>query len=149
MADLVQATADELAIRNLVSRYADAVNRRDADAWAATWSKDGEWSVMGNPTKGREAVVALWQQLMGGLSWVVQLTYGGTIEVAGDEGTGVWYLTEKMKRPDGTAASSVGVYHDRYVREGGEWVFASRRFDALYMGPPDLSADPLPFPTDV
>jgi uncharacterized protein (TIGR02246 family) len=149
MADLARAITDELSIRNLVARYADAVNRRDTDAWAATWSKGGEWNVMGNPAKGREAVVALFQQLMGGLSWVVQLPYSGTIEVAGDEGGGRWYLGEFMKRVDGTASSNVGVYHDRYVREGGEWFFARRRFDALYMGPPDLSADPNPFPDDV
>ena len=98
MADLARAITDELSIRNLVARYADAVNRRDTDAWAATWSKGGEWNVMGNPAKGREAVVALFQQLMGGLSWVVQLPYSGTIEVAGDEGGGRWYLGEFMKR---------------------------------------------------
>ena len=34
---------DELALRNLMGRYTDAVNRRDADAWIATWAEDGVW----------------------------------------------------------------------------------------------------------
>ena len=29
----MNALEDELALRNLMGRYADAVNRRDADAW--------------------------------------------------------------------------------------------------------------------
>ena len=34
-------SADQLAIRSLVARYCDAVNRYDAVAWAATWAQDG------------------------------------------------------------------------------------------------------------
>ena len=32
--------ADELAVRALIERYADAVNRRDATDWAALWTED-------------------------------------------------------------------------------------------------------------
>ena len=34
------AVQDELAIRQLIARYSDAVNRYDAEAWAATWAPD-------------------------------------------------------------------------------------------------------------
>ena len=40
MSDNDTPVADELAIRELVARYADAVARRDDDAWAATWTED-------------------------------------------------------------------------------------------------------------
>jgi ketosteroid isomerase-like protein len=40
---------DELAIRALVARYADAVCRRDPDAWAATWAEDCKWDLGGGP----------------------------------------------------------------------------------------------------
>ena len=40
---------DDLAIRELVYRYADAVCRRDETAWADTWAQDGLWSLPGAP----------------------------------------------------------------------------------------------------
>jgi hypothetical protein len=142
-------TADELAIRSLVARYADAVNRRDEDAWRSTWTEDGEWHVLGKSTAGREDVVALWCELMGSFGFVLQLIHSGTIELDGDRATGRWYLSEIWKRPDDSAGLSVGVYHDHYERGGAGWLFARRRFDFLYMGPSDLSAAPIPFPTDL
>jgi hypothetical protein len=138
--------ADQLAIHELVSRYADAVTRRDEQAWADTWAEDGEWHVLGNPAKGREAVVALWNKLMGGLPFVIQLPSAGTISIDGPNGTGRWYITEHGKTADGSGLFTVGVYHDRYRRIDGEWRFARRRFDMLYSGPPDLSGMTLPFP---
>ena len=141
--------ADELAIRNLVARYSDAVNRRDAGAWGATWADNGEWLLMGQSTRGRDNIVAFWEKLMQGFPFVMQLVHSGTVEVDGDRGLGRLYLTEISKSPDGTAGSSVGVYHDRFVREQGEWRFAQRQFNLLYMGPPDLSGQLIPFPSDV
>jgi ketosteroid isomerase-like protein len=140
------AVADELAIRNLVARYADAVTRRDEAAWTATWAKDGEWWMMGSPTRGREDVVALWRTLTGPLAFVIQIPTTGLIELRGDCAVGRWYITEHIRGGDGSAMLILGVYHDRYRREDGEWVFETRRFDPLYMGPPDLSAEARPFP---
>jgi hypothetical protein len=141
-------TADELEIRNLVARYSDAVNRRDSGDWGATWAKQGEWHLMGNATQGRETIVAHWENLMTNFPFVMQLVHSGAVEVQGDTGTGRWYLTE-INRTDNGAGSAIGVYHDRYLREDGVWTFARRRFDVLYMGPPDLSGQLLPFPSEI
>jgi hypothetical protein len=57
-----------LAIRELLESYADAVTRRDAEAWGATWAEDAEWSLPDYPeigtTHGREAIVAMWVEAM-------------------------------------------------------------------------------------
>jgi ketosteroid isomerase-like protein len=145
----LQEIADELAIQKLVARYADAVSRRDEKAWGATWAEDGEWLLGGRTSKGRAAVVETWKTLMASLSFVVQTASGGLVEVAGDRGTGRWYVREYGKRADGAGSLILGVYHDDYVRAPEGWVFARRRFDFLYMGPNDLSGAAMPFPEQV
>jgi hypothetical protein len=138
--------AAELAIRNLVSRYSDAVARRDGTDWGATWAPDGEWHIMGQLQQGRETVVGFWNTLMATVPFVVQVPSFGTVSVDGASATGRWYVTEYGKMADDNATLTLGVYHDRYREIDGEWFFAHRRFDILYMGPPDLSGMTLPFP---
>lgn len=139
---------DELAIRDLVARYADAVVRRDAEAWAATWAEDGEWHIFGQPTRGRDEVVALWKTLMGTLSFVLQVPSSGIVRIEGTRGTGRWHITEYGKGNDGAGTLTLGTYQDEYCRIGDLWRFRLRRFDALYMGPPDLSSQALHLPVD-
>ena len=124
--------ASELEIRGLVARYADAVSRRDEDAFGATFATDGEWQILGNVAEGREKVVALWKSLMENFPFVVQLVTGGIIEVDGERATGKWYITEHNRLAKGGAILAIGVYVDDYVREGGRWCFARRRFAPLY-----------------
>ena len=138
--------ADELALRELVARYADAVNRRDVEAWTATWSRDGVWHLFGRDVEGRDAVVAMWQGAMGMFDFVLQLIHSGTVDVQGDAATGRWYLSEVAHTTKGERLLTVGVYHDRMTREADGWCFAHRRFDVLYQGPPDLSGTVTPFP---
>lgn len=137
---------DDQSIRDLVARYADAVNRRDEQAWRDTWASDGEWILGGQATRGRDAVVGLWARLMGSLPFVVQLVHSGTVAVDAESATGRWYLTELMKTADGAGRLSVAVYRDTYARIGGNWCFTSRQHDPLYSGPPDLSGDSFAFP---
>ena len=54
---------DELALRDLMARYVDAVNRSEAAAWAATWAEDGVWSLLGTSVSGRDNILELWQLL--------------------------------------------------------------------------------------
>ena len=137
------AIRDELAIRNLVARYADSITRGDHADWASTWAPDGEWHVLGQVASGREAALKRLEELLSALAFVVQIPASGVIELAGDTGTGRWTLTEHGKFAGGDPFFSIGTYDDAYARIEGRWHFRSRRFTTLYMGPPDLSG-PVP-----
>ena len=151
--------ADELAIRVLVDRYADAIVRRDEEAWAKTWADDGVWHVLGEVAEGREAVVLKWRDLMGRLPFVHQIASGGLLtffesededNVANDSARGRFYVNEYATTPAAGSPGllTLGVYHDDYIRTEQGWRFQCRRFSPLYMGSPDMSGQVMPFPTD-
>jgi uncharacterized protein (TIGR02246 family) len=128
--------ADELAIRGLVSRYCHAIAERDDEAWAQTWAADGEWKVLGQEVRGRDAVLALYQKLVATARWVVQVA---------SDANGKWQIAETIQTTDGRAAINIGRYRDRYRRgSDGVWRFARREFVGSYFGPPDLSAESRP-----
>jgi hypothetical protein len=136
--------ADELAIRRLVHRYADAVVRRDAAAWASCWADQSSWDLgRGRSVEGKEQITSLWRQAMGGMAAVVQMVHNGAADAADEPGraTGRWYIDERFRRADGSNGILLAHYDDEYVREGGEWRFASRALVPHYSGPTDLSAD--------
>ena len=132
---------DEREIRTLVARYCHAIGERDDDAWAATWAEDGEWVVLGTAVQGRDAILAHYRKLVGGVRWVVQLAHDGLVEIEGDTAHGRWQILELLQWSHGAGAHNVGRYRDRYARgRDGEWRFARREFHLVYHGPPDLSA---------
>jgi hypothetical protein len=138
--------ADELAIRDLVARSADAVVRFDEKAWIECWAKDARWILGGSAADGRDAVLGRWLMVMGTIDFVAQLPEYGMLDISGDRGTGRWYVTELLWFKAGNSARILGVYHDAYLRVEGAWRFTERRFDVLYTGPPDLSGQTFPYP---
>jgi len=131
---MANPVADELEIRQLVAAYADAVNRRDKDLWASTWSDQGSWSLPGAGSfSGKENIVGLWVQAMAGFDFVAQLIYQGTMEIDGETASGRWYLCEHL-RPAGTDAGmfNIGCYQDEYVKQDGRWCFSSRDYHVMY-----------------
>jgi uncharacterized protein (TIGR02246 family) len=137
--------ADEHAIRDLVARYCHAIAEHDDAAWAATWAEDGAWLVLGAEVRGRAAVLEHYRKLVADVRWVVQVAHDGILEVEGDRASGRWLILEWLQWKDGRRGQNVGRYRDRYVREAdGEWRFSERRFQATYLGPPDLSGPPAP-----
>jgi len=134
-----QTLRDELAIRDLVARYSDAVGRRDETAWAETWAEDGVWNVGPSHATGRESIVRTWSGLMELFRFVTQLPQSGFIEFAADATRGTWNVMELGWPREGNASCSLGVYHDRYRRTDAGWRFAERSFHIVYMGPPDLT----------
>jgi uncharacterized protein (TIGR02246 family) len=137
--------ADELAIRALVARYCHAIAERDDPAWADTWAVDGNWKVLGQDVRGREAILERYRALVSAARWVVQVATDGVIDLDGDEARGRWQICETIQTKDGRAALNLGRYFDRYRRgPDGLWRFAVREFRVSYFGPPDLSAEPRP-----
>ncbi len=136
--------ADELAVRALIERYADAVNRRDATDWAALWTEDGVWEVFGTEIKGRDAVVGTWSAAMKGFSFVFHVVHSAVIEVEGDHAKARWSVSEQLIDAQGKPGILLALYHDDYRREMGVWQIARRRLQPLYQGPPDLSGAPAP-----
>lgn len=138
---------DELAVRDLVARYSDAVCRRDADAWIATWAEDCRWDLgRGRLTEGRDATLALWSRSLERYPWVGQLTPTGTVTLDGDTATGSWWLLELNRLADGTGTLHFGHYDDAYVRTPDGWRFALRRLTMVYRGPLDPGTL-VPFPS--
>jgi ketosteroid isomerase-like protein len=134
---------DDLAIRALIERYADAVNRRDAQDWAALWSDDGVWEVFGQRITGRDAVVAAWTAAMRGFSFVFHVVHSAVIDVEVDAARARWSVSEQLVDARGVPGLLLALYHDEYRRESGAWRIVRRRLEPLYQGPPDLSG-PLP-----
>lgn len=118
---------DVAAIRALHDRYADAVNRRDADAWGALWAEDAVWDLMGTRVEGRAAIVGLWQGAMAGFAFVGFFSQMGAIAVAGDRAEGRVWTHEVLEGAEGERRP-LGRYDDQYVKRDGAWLFAERRF---------------------
>jgi uncharacterized protein (TIGR02246 family) len=134
--------SDDLAVRALIERYADAVNRRDAGDFRALWTEDGVWDVFGQEIAGRDAVLSVWQAAMKGFSFVFHVVHSAVIEVDGDAARARWTISEQLVDAKGQPGILLALYHDEYRREDGEWRIARRRLDPLYQGPPDLSGAP-------
>jgi ketosteroid isomerase-like protein len=139
---------DELALRNLMSRYVDAVNRRDAPAWGATWAPEGSWNLMGTAVSGRDNIVGLWQQMMAGFEFAVMMPASGLFAVSGDTASGHWYLQEYTRDLEGNTGTVLSRYLDTYIRLDGEWLYQSRDYSFIYHGAADLSGNYTPLPAD-
>lgn len=136
--------ADELALRELMSRYVDAVQRRDVEAWAATWDDNGSWNLVGTEVSGKPAVVALWQQMMAGFEFALMLPSSCLFHIDGDRASGHWYLQEYTRDLEGNGSSIVSRYLDTYTKRDGQWLYLSRQCELIYHGAADLSGSYTP-----
>ena len=130
---------DEIALRNLMSRYVDAVHRRDAAAWAATWSDDASWNLLGTAVTGKANIVGLWQQMMEGFEFALMLPSSCLFSIDGDSASGHWYLQEITRDKAGNSSSIVSRYLDTYSRRDGQWLYQSRHYGFIYHGTAEMS----------
>lgn len=123
---------DRLAIRELVESYNDAVMRFDGDAWKSNWLNDASWSLPGaGEIKGLDNFFPIWEQTMGGFSFVGFFASAGPIIVDGDTATGTWYQQEFLHGKDGSKRKITGKYSDEYSKQDGRWFFAKRVYEIM------------------
>lgn len=142
---------EELALRDLVACYADAVSRQDSAAVGECFALDGAWTVGGHgEPRGRDEIVAFLDGLLDSWDVIVHALLSGRVHLDPtdhDRATGRWYISEFGRRTDGTEVFFAGVYHDEYARDGGLWCFARRRYDSMFRRV-GAQLGTSPFPTD-
>jgi uncharacterized protein (TIGR02246 family) len=125
--------ADQLAIRDLLADFADAVNRMSPDDLRRLFTPDGEWIVTGwGEHRGHDDIVDFLAGLLERWEVIFHALHSGRVRLEGSRATGRWYLTEFGKLKDGTEVRFAGVYHDEYVRVADGWRFARRRYDGMF-----------------
>lgn len=152
----LQAIEDRHAIEQLMMRYANALNSRDADAYVETFAPDGslelrlhEGAKPIGPFKGREALRRQWfpdadepaAPGQGGLTADGRREYGPmrhvttnyVIDVNGDRARLTAYFIEVvstgLNSPPGSrppALWAMGRYDDELVKLDGRWYFSKR-----------------------
>ena len=147
-----QSPTEELAIRALVHRYADAASRRDPAGVAATFTADGEWvAVTMGQYRGHDAMMSFFTSMLKDWNVFLQGLLSGVVVLDAadaDRAKGRWFVDEIGQRRAGDNLSVAGVYHDEYVRDAGTWRITRRRYDPLLVRADDV-VTALPFPADV
>lgn len=132
--DASQALLDELwsreRIRELPCRYADAIERRDADGMAALFVPDARVGEFGT---GRDAIRRLAADSLEDSIYAVIMVHNHIVDFEdADNATGtVWASCEAQDR-DGEFIVQRIKYADRYRRHDGTWSFVHRRHHIWY-----------------
>jgi uncharacterized protein (TIGR02246 family) len=122
----------DLALRQLLTGFCDAVNRFDADSFAALWTNDGNWdNGETKPVSGRANIATAFTKAAKRMAWAVHVEPLAVFEIDEDTGEGSGRITvqERIQLTDGSTVSILGTYHDRYIRSRSGWQFAERRLE--------------------
>jgi SnoaL-like domain len=129
----------EAAIRQLHSRYIDAVWRKDDVAFGDCFTEDAEWRLSGLVIKGRSKIAALMKSAFPKYRFILLNFRTPTLEVGNGEASGRTYVSEQSVLADGRPFGPIGTYYARFVEQGDRWRFSWRLFHTSYIGPPDLT----------
>ncbi len=134
----------ESAIRQLVARFDDAVNRRDAEEFSSLWATDGVWEI-GEPrplrVEGASTIIETWKMMLSGTQWLFRGSFEGVLNIDGDRAAGRWPCVEQGVFADGASYDNRAYYDDEYVFVDGEWKFLSRRYVYLWISDGVLSGE--------
>ena len=120
---------DRQLIRELIDCYGDSLMRRDEVAWAANWTEDAVWHIRGMKAVGKQEIVSLFREAMGGIQSVVFIASPGMIKVDGDRATGRTHTFEHIDLIDGPSRFQAGTYDEQWAKVNGRWHFASRSIE--------------------
>jgi uncharacterized protein (TIGR02246 family) len=130
---------DRAQIEDLMGRYLFAMDWRDADAYAATFTEDGVLDYAGGVEKGRAAIRAMVNGMRDNETKrnadsklrPARTRHNVTntvIKIQGNKATARSYWTAFANNNDGRKAeiSSYGHYEDELVKQNGQWLFTKR-----------------------
>jgi ketosteroid isomerase-like protein len=119
---------DRLLIRERLETYADAVTRKDLDAYLACWTEDGRRTGSGGECRGKSGLRDHWQDIFTAIEQMAFFTQLASLTVQGDRAEARSYCLEFMTLRDQPNRQLVGEYVDELVRVDGEWLFSHRHY---------------------
>lgn len=123
---------DREAIRQLKARYCAACDDNyNAEAIAALFTEDGVWDGAGfGRFAGRAAIRSFFRKVPQRMAFAIHQVSNPIIEIDGERARGQWYLLSPctVRRESGNQAYWLGaVYHEEYLKLGGQWLIKSLR----------------------
>lgn len=128
---------DREELRNLIGRYAIAIDTRDYPAVADCFTQAGAFGRAGAPlTSGRDAVIALFRELHSTAGPSFHSNHDSVITWSDDpdSATGIVVCHAETSDAEGMKIAAIR-YHDRYARDGGQWRFVERQLEMVYQVP--------------
>ena len=137
----IGAIADRLAIDQLVAGdYPRALDARDWDAYAATYTEDGEIALGGQSAKGREAI----KGFVGALPpdpRVIHVISNLSYTIEGDTATGGAYWQDVGLVDGKPGVAAAGHYDDALRKVNGEWLFSKRSIVIDFQAPSEAAEE--------
>jgi hypothetical protein len=131
-----QDFADWLAICNVKARYCRCLDTKDWAGYAACFTEDMILDTSGSGgarVEGRDAAVAYVRSSISDETITTHHVHAPEIEIDGDTATGIWAMQDRNIWPNGRKLLGFGHYHERYVRQGGEWRIAESTLTRINM----------------
>lgn len=141
----VSSIADEKALLQLAYRYAQAVDRRDADALVSVFTEDGIIARPGSVWQGHEKLRGIIARLNTMYGTTLHTVRNQTATIDGENAEGETYCVAMhiLNSTDGKRTRmDMGIrYQDRFVRQDGVWRFARRELIVDWIEHTELSAE--------
>jgi len=131
--------ACEAGIRRLHAVCADAVWRKDFEAFGNCFTEDGEWRIAGAVLKGRKQIAGALEAVMDDYHRVLMTFRTPILDVGKGTASGRTYVTEQSVFKKAPATLAISTYFERFALEGNRWLFSWRLFQLHYLGPADMS----------
>lgn len=140
----IRRLEDRAELQELVAIYGRVIDDRDIDGIADLYTDDAVFDSTDGPLSGREDVIAYYRRQLGRYGMSYHYPHSHTITFTGpDSATGVVSAHAELAIIPTPFVVALR-YLDEYRREGGRWLFVSRRALQLYAAPlaelPDVLA---------
>lgn len=125
-------------VRMLIERYSRAVSERDWDAVASVFHPDASWTVappFDLHFQTRNAIRDGISERVSASDYLVQMTHSVDIILEGADSAHARTVVNEMGRNTEKESGLflLGVYVDELTRVEGQWGFASRRFEPIFV----------------
>ena len=135
--DRIQRLEDIEAIKQLKAEYcAYCDDGYNPDGIAKLYMENAVWDghALGR-FEGREAIREFFRGAPQQISFAIHNVMNPRIEVDGETAKGEWYLLQPMTDTNGQGIWLTAVYHDRYRKVDGVWMFEHVDIEIRFLSP--------------